>query len=97
MDLINKKIYLHLKDDDIITIGVDTFLYIIFNELKKEVINLENIDYIKDFSNSIKKIIEFNDDKDYIDLKLSDDKNILFLFAYGLSTLSQDICYFYDI
>lgn len=97
MNLLEKKVYLHFKDDDIITMGVDTFLYIIFNELKREVINLESIDYIKEFSNSIKKVIELNNDKDYIDLKLSDDENILSLFTYGLSTLSTDISEYYEI
>jgi hypothetical protein len=54
--------------------GVDTFLYIIFSDLKEEVINRESIDSIKEFSNSIKKVMELNDDKDYIQLNLKDDE-----------------------
>ena len=97
MDILEKNICLHYKDYDIITLSANTFLNILFDELKSEITYFESINELNEYLSSIKKIIELNDDKDYIHLNLEEDKNILSLFAYGLNKKSQDICYFYAI
>jgi len=92
MDIFEKNIDLEFNGN-IMTLSLNTFLIILFENITEEVNFYEDVSCLNDKLNLIEKVLELaNDDKEYLSINLNLDKNLLKAFSLGLLARAKKLC-----
>ena len=92
MDTLEKNIYLEFNGN-IMTFSLNTFLSILFENIKKKVSSYEEVSYLRNKLNLIEKVLELADNEtDYVSINLNFDKQLFQTFSLGLLTRAKDLC-----
>ena len=92
MELTEKNIDLEFNDS-FMTLGLNTFLSILFENITEEVNYYKEVSCLNDKLKLIEKVLELaNDDKEYLSINLNLDKNLLKAFSLGLLARAKNLC-----
>ena len=92
MELTEKNIDLEFNDS-FMTLGLNTFLSILFENITEEVNYYEEVSCLNDKLKLIEKVLELaNDENDYLSINLNLDKNLLKAFSLGLLARTKNLC-----
>lgn len=91
MDIFEKNIDLEFNGN-IMTLSLNTFFSILFENIKEEVSSYEEVSYLRKKLDLIEKVLELaNNETDYVSINLNFDKQLLQKFSLGLLTREQKI------
>lgn len=92
MDIFEKNVDLEFNGN-IMTLSLNTFFSILFENIKEEVSSYEEVSYLRNKLNLIEKVLELADnDNDYVSINLNFDKQLLQTFSLGLLARAKNLC-----
>lgn len=92
MDIFEKNVDLEFNGN-IMTLSLNTFFSILFENIKEEVSSYEEVSYLRNKLNLIEKVLELADnDNDYVSINLNFNKQLLQTFSLGLLARAKNLC-----